>query len=54
MAEQSSSWVGRVLREPTLHFALLAAALFGASAALRSGGNVIEIDRVLPVVNQRK
>ena len=37
----------RVLREPTSHFVLLAAVLFGANAALESWrGNVITIDRV--------
>ena len=36
----------RLLREPTLHFVLLAAALFVVNAAVRSGSReVIEIDR---------
>lgn len=37
----------RILREPTSHFMLLAAVLFGANAALESWrGNVITIDRI--------
>ena len=40
------SFARRVLREPTVHFVLLAAALFVVNAAVRSGSReVIEIDR---------
>ena len=49
MAEPTSatSLLRRILREPTSHFVLLAAVLFGANAALESWrGNVITIDRV--------
>lgn len=49
MAEPTSATplFRRVLREPTSHFVLLAAVLFGANAALESWrGNVITIDRV--------
>lgn len=49
MAEPTSATplLRRVLREPTSHFVLLAAVLFGANAALESWrGNVITIDRV--------
>ncbi|MBI4541168.1 MAG: peptidyl-prolyl cis-trans isomerase [Gemmatimonadetes bacterium] len=48
MAEQTpaASSIGRVLREPTFHFVLLAAALFAISAVIGSRNrNVIEIDR---------
>ena len=42
----SLSIVSRVVREPTLHFALLAAVLFGATTFVGSrNGDVIEIDR---------
>ena len=49
MAEPTSATplFRRILREPTSHFVLLAAVLFGANAVLESWrGNVITIDRV--------
>lgn len=49
MAEPTSATplLRRILREPTSHFVLLAAVLFGANAVLESWrGNVITIDRV--------
>lgn len=49
MADQDprASFLRGILREPTLHFVLLAAALFAANAAVRAGNrdHVIEIDR---------
>jgi len=40
------SLLARIVREPTLHFSLLAAVLFGVTAVVGSrNGNVIEIDR---------
>jgi len=44
---KNRSVTARALREPTLHFVLLALALFGANAALRAlrAPDVIEIDR---------
>jgi len=49
MADQNSttSFIRGVLREPTLHFVLLAAILFAANAAVRAQnrGHVIQIDR---------
>lgn len=45
MAETSRSSFRSVLREPLVHFVLLAAALFGASALLGPGDDVIEITR---------
>lgn len=46
-ARGKSSFVSDVLREPTLHFALGALALFAANAAVRAGGpgDVIVIER---------
>jgi hypothetical protein len=46
-ARQRTSRIGIILREPTLHFALLAAALFGVNAAVGAlePDNVLEIDR---------
>ena len=49
MAEPTSAtpFFRRVLREPTFHFVLLAAALFAANATLESWrGDVIRVDRV--------
>jgi len=47
MADQiPATFLGRLLREPTVHFVLLAAGLFAMSAAVRSGRReAIEIDR---------
>ena len=44
--QRPPTFLGRLLREPTVHFALLAAGLFAISAAVRSGNReAIEIDR---------
>lgn len=43
MTESTPSPLRAVLREPLLHFVLLAALLFGVSALLGGGGNVIDI-----------
>lgn len=48
MPEEPRRGLGaRALREPTVHFALLAALLFGVSSLFGSRGEVIEIDRSL-------
>ena len=43
MTGSSKSPLGAVLREPLLHFVLLAALLFGVSALFGGGDNVIDI-----------
>lgn len=43
MTDSSAPGLRSVLREPLLHFVVLAAALFGASALIGPGENVIEI-----------
>ena len=44
--QRPATFFGRLLREPTVHFVLLAAGLFAMSAAVRSGNReAIEIDR---------
>lgn len=45
MTDASGPSLESVLREPLLHFVLLAAVLFGASAVLGPGDDVIEITR---------
>lgn len=45
MTESTGASLRSVLREPLLHFVLLAAALFGVSALLGPGDDVIEITR---------